>query len=152
MSPKKSEKFCSTCKSTVCDKGKLVLEPNRSPNFFNYENITYCLPMLTRACADFSRAISRASRTAATISAWTSARGSRPGCESGGSGESRRTGAAAERKLAPRCACRAGTPGHGRVTSRARRDSYRYVKPCTNHRSERFAGCRRENQRRRARQ
>ncbi len=101
--------------------------------------------MLTRTCADFSRAISRA---ATTISAWTSG----SSCESGGSGESRRTGAAASLKFAPRGARRAGTPGHGHFTSRARGDSYRYVKSCTSDRSEPFAGCRRENQWRRARQ
>ena len=74
--------------------------------------------MLTRVCADFSRAISRASRTAATISAWTSARGSRPGCESGGSGESRCAGAAADCQLTTRGAWRATAARCGYITGR----------------------------------
>ena len=108
--------------------------------------------MLIRACIDFARAISRPSRTAANISGRTSARGSRSSCESGCSGESCRTGTAAGRKRAPRGTCRAGTPRRGHLTSRPRRDDQRYLKPCTGHRSEPFADCRRENQRRRARQ
>ena len=135
VSPKKSEKFCSTCKSTVCDKGKLVLEPNRSPNFFNYENITYYLPMLTRACAGFARAISRAAASA-------SARSSSSSCESGcpSSRESSRAGAVADWERASSGTCR------------ARRDGYRHVKPCTGRCPKPFAGCRRKIQWRPGRQ
>jgi hypothetical protein len=58
-SVKKGEKFCSTRAQTVCDNGKVVLQSNQSPNpCFNYENITYCMPVFTRAYANFARAIS----------------------------------------------------------------------------------------------
>src|SRR5436190_1939121 len=91
--------------------------------------------MLTRACVDFARAISSASRTATTISA----RSSSSSCESGSCGESSCASTAAGYKLAARGACRAGTSRCGHFTSRPGRDDQRYVKPCTGRRSESFA-------------
>ena len=110
--------------------------------------------MLTRTCADFGRAISRATTKICARSSHyrESGRSSTGESRCANSGESRRASTAADRKLAPRGTCRAGTPGRGHFTSRARRGGYRYVKPRTDHRSEPFTGCRRENQRRRARQ
>ena len=110
--------------------------------------------MLTRACANFSRAITRATTKISARSSHyrESGRSSSGESRGTGSGESRGTGAAADLKCARRGACRAGTRGRSYFTGRARRNSYSDVKPCTNHRSERFAGCRRKNQRRRARQ
>jgi hypothetical protein len=134
VSPKKSEKFCSTRRYIVCDKGKLVLEPNRSPNFFNYENITYYLPMLTRVCADFARASSRA---ATNIAARTASSSCESGCPRGG--EPSRAGGTADCDRTSRRTCR------------ARRDNYRHVKPCAGRRSKPFADCRGETQWRPAR-
>jgi hypothetical protein len=108
--------------------------------------------MLTRVCADFSRAISCATTKISARSSHDREPGRSSSGESRGtgSGESRGAGAAADFKCARRGTCRAGISGRSYFTGRARRDSYRDVKPCTNHRSEPFAGCRRKNQWRRA--
>jgi hypothetical protein len=71
--------------------------------------------MLTRACARFLRAISRA---ATNISARPSTGSSSPSCESGGSGESRCAGAAADCELIARGSCRAAAARCGYITSR----------------------------------
>ena len=107
--------------------------------------------MLTRGCVDFARAIS-SSRIATNISGRTSARSSSSSCESGGCGESRCASTAADYKLAARGAYRAGISGCGHFTSCPGRDDQGYVKPCTGSRLESFADCRRESQRRSARQ
>ena len=82
------------------------------------------MPVLTRACANFARAISRATTNG---SAWRFTRrksgrstSCKPRCSS--SGGSCRTGATADGRLA------SGDTGG---TGRARRDHYRYLKSCS---------------------
>jgi hypothetical protein len=129
VSVKKGEKFCSTRKEGVCDNGKVVPQSNQSPHpCFNYENTTYCMPVFTRAYANFACAISRATtnRSARSFTRRESGRSSRGQSrrssrgQSGRSspGESCRTGtAAADGKRTSRGTCRA-TAGCGNVTSR----------------------------------
>jgi hypothetical protein len=99
--------------------------------------------MLTRACANFSCAISRATTKISARSSHHREPGRSSSGESSGtgSGESRGTGAAADLRCARRGTCRARTPERSYFTGRARRNSYRDFKPCANHRPEPFAGC-----------
>ena len=143
--PEKNEKFCWTRNQGVCDKRKPVSKTIlvRSNSCFNYENTTCHLPILTRVCTGFARAIS-AAKTSSSCSRNES------GCPS--AGKSGRSGAGACYKRAARASCSAAassaratssaatssawTTRSGRTTCGTRRAGYRYIKSRTSWRRE----------------
>jgi hypothetical protein len=152
--PKKNEKFCSTRNQGFCDKRKPVSKTRlaRSNSCFNYENTTCHLPILTRVCTDFARAIS-AAKTSSSCSRNES------GCPS--AGKSGRGGAGACYKRAAwatcstatssawttrscRTTCGARTTRSCRTTRGTRRAGYRYIKSRTSWRRESCCGGRSE--------
>src|SRR5438094_1113203 len=123
----KSEIFFSTRNSFIFNNQKLASKSSYSSTYcFNYENLTHCLSVFTRACSDFACAISRCARRGTNITGWSASGGGGPRCAGGSESrcascdESGCAGSNGERPARRISRCASGS-GHRYVKPRSRK-------------------------------